>query len=887
MRNSFSKQLILLLLLWVPLGSFAQFLNWDYVNVTDDVRQSGVNPDMVVDNAGTIHISYWHRDQDKLMYMYRGPGDPSWTREYVDVNGLNGYVSSIALNPDGNPTIAYQENVSFVAQIRFATRTAANTWLVESIPGDAVRGWGGYGPNAFITEKERVVHSIDLVFDENGEPQIAFFDGWMNVDAFPACTRNSQYGFQLHQAWKQSGSWMERSLGLLPDKNLSCGTGSAPDTLPNGDRYGEFVNLLQRSDGRMDIYCLSRFNNRLMHFQNLLPVIDSVWVAGEIDSLPRILGPNFSWSKRWFTIEGISATISADDNAHLAYTTSLFYGENFCCTSSTNDLIYTRITPTDTFYHSFGAATYRNYTDITTRGGSDSIFIAYSDLNTFQFLMQTSVDSGQTWVKDTIADGIGVSRSPVEIVGDSLHVLFYNAEKENMVMARRHVDGGDWRLEIINESERKGHTLDAIVKPVGGDTVTHIVYTDGFKDELYYVYGTQNNAWNWSFDQLDISTTELKAISMALSSAEDPVLAYGGGDNGDLRLAARNSGNWSYEVVDSAVAVGFTDIEISSLDTIHVVYYDDNLNCLKYAWKHLQDSLWNYDVIDCANQPVGEYPSLQLDAQEHPHVAYYDDSRLSLMYASQNQGTRAWDVDSINGSIASGMGKFASLKFGPNGLPKVAYLDEQATSVFLSEKTIAGGWSHELVDSASITNIGRPIQLEIDQFGKVWVAYNYYTNFDKVKLMHRDGGNYNEIGVSSTGWIAGAFQFDIVGGDLFIVGRKNQLVNTGVGMLLSPQGLYVELPDPDDLANAAQIINYPNPFSETTNFRIELTRAQTLDLEVYDLYGKRVATVISGTKLGSGVHEFAFDASGLAPGMYIFELRNDRSRMVKKMILAR
>jgi hypothetical protein len=352
-------------------------------------------------------------------------------------------------------------------------------------------------------------------------------------------------------------------------------------------------------------------------------------------------------------------------------------------------------------------------------------------------------------------------------------------------------------------------------------------------------------------------------------------------------MAVRNNGNWSYEIVDSAVAVGFTDIEISSLDTVHIVYYDDQLNCLKYAWRHLQDSLWNYDVIDCANQPVGEYPSLQLDAQENPHVAYYDDSRLALMYASQNPATRAWDVDSINGTNASGMGKFASLKFGPNGLPKIAYLDEQATSVFLSEKTVANTWSHQLVDSASITNIGRPIQLEIDQFGKVWIAYNYFTNFDKVKLMHRNGSIYTEVGVSSTGWIAGAFQFDIVGGDLYIVGRKNQLSNTGVGMLLSPQGLYVKIPDPNDLANAAQIVNFPNPFSETTTFRIELTRSQTVDLEVYDLYGKRIASVLTSTKLGAGVHEFNFDASGLSSGMYIFELRNDRSRMVKKMILAR
>jgi hypothetical protein len=257
------------------------------------------------------------------------------------------------------------------------------------------------------------------------------------------------------------------------------------------------------------------------------------------------------------------------------------------------------------------------------------------------------------------------------------------------------------------------------------------------------------------------------------------------------------------------------------------------------------------------------------------------------MYASQNPATRAWDIDSVNGAGASGMGKYASLNFDLNGRPRIAYLNEQATSVLLSEKSIAGNWVHTLVDSASITNIGRPIRMETDQFGKVWIAYNYYTNFDKVKLMRRENGVFGEVGVSSAGWIASAFQFDIVGADLYIIGRKNQLGNTGVAMLEAPNGLYVEIADPDDLVNAAEISNYPNPFSDGTTFRIELTRPQNLNLEVYDLYGKRIAQVLSGAKLGAGIHEFNFDATTLAPGMYIYTLQNDRSRLVKKMILGR
>ncbi|MEM0999862.1 MAG: T9SS type A sorting domain-containing protein [Bacteroidota bacterium] len=878
----------LLLLMLLPGITDAQFLGWNFVNIEDDLRESGANPDMVVEDNGTIHLSYWQRDEDKLIYAFRGPNDNSWTREYVDINGLNGYKSSIALSANGTPAIAYQENINQIVQMRFASRAGTNSWTVEAIPGDVTRGWGGYGPNASITEKERVVHTVDLLFDEIDKPQIIFFDGWMDIDAFPACTRNSQYGFRLHQAYRVGNTWEERDLGIVSDINLSCGTNSAPDTLPTGDRYGEYANLMLRSDGRLEIFCLSRFNNRIVRFQNLLPSVDTVWTFGEVDSLFRNLdSASFFWSKRFYTFEGIAATISEDEATHLSYTSSLFYGENFCCTSFTNDLVYARITNTDTFFHNFGTQTYRNHTAIRTRGGSDSVFIAYSDLSRQQFLLQATADSGSTWVLDTIMEGIGIGISPMEIVGDSLHVLIYNAQVEDLTLARRHVDGGPWRYELINTSENKGFYYDGTVRPSGGDTTAQMAYIDGFKSEMYYATGTKNTNWTWSITPIDTGTGQLKSVTMALSTSEEPVLAYGGGLNGDLRLATLSNGTWQYEIVDSGVAVGFTDIEVSALDTVHIVYYDDNVNCLRYASRHLTGTTWNYDVIDCANQPVGEYPSLQLDAQGAPHVAYYDDARLALMYAEQNPGTRAWDIDSVNGSAASALGKFASLKFNASGRPAIAYLDEQATSVFLSEKNAAGTWTHELVDSVPIVTIGRPIRLAFDQFGKAWIAYNFFTNFDKVKLMRRENGTFNEVGVSSAGQIANAFAFEIIGDDLYILGKKNQLGNTGVAMIYADNGLFVKAEDPDDLQQVAQISNYPNPFTGSTTIKLELTRAQSLNLKVYDVYGKQVGDLLAGEKLGAGTHEFEFSGDHLGPGVYIYLLENDRSRIVKRMVLTR
>jgi hypothetical protein len=79
--------------------------------VTDTV-QSGAYSDMKIGNDGTIHISYWQRVEDKLVYAWRGPNDTLWHREYVEPTHQNGFRSSICLDTAGTPHIAYYENVS-------------------------------------------------------------------------------------------------------------------------------------------------------------------------------------------------------------------------------------------------------------------------------------------------------------------------------------------------------------------------------------------------------------------------------------------------------------------------------------------------------------------------------------------------------------------------------------------------------------------------------------------------------------------------------------------------------------------------------------------------------------------------------------------------------
>jgi hypothetical protein len=886
------RKLLLLALIIGPLGLKAQFLNWDFIDMVTDSVQSGAYADMKIGPDGTLHISYWHRIEDKLIYAWKSPGGTTWNREYVDITQANGFRSSIALNHAGQVYIAYYEDVNGTVGIRYARRNGPSQWTIEPLPDIYNQGYGDYGPLGSATSKERIQHSLELIFDENNQPQIAFFDGYMKLDAFPQCTPNSRYGFKLHQAFRVNGNWIVRSLGHVPDHFLSCGD-VTPDTLPHGDRYGEYCDLLLAPDGSLETFSLSRFNNEVIRHRTLFPYVDTVWVKSSLDISYQVVDTtNINigswWFKAFFTFDGISAHASPDDFRHVAYGSSLFYGENFCCTSLTNDLVYTRISPSGAITrHEFGLGTHRSYTDILTRGGSDSLFIVYADVSNLYFILQESADSGNTWAADTIMPGIGIGRSVMDIYQDSLNVLLFDAQRESLVLCKRHVNGGAWRIERVTFSESRGQSLDAEYRIAANDTTAHIAFNDGYSGELYYATGRKSQGWSWTITEPDANASGVIAISEALTTAGEPVIAYNGGENRDLRIAIHDNAGWHVSVIDSGGNPQFTDVAITNGDSIFVAFYEGNQNCLHRARKQLNDVAWRFDDIDCDSSAVGLYPSMKLDASGVPHVAYYNDNDRALYYAKLNTSTWQWDKTHIHGGSASAIGKYANLQLTANGLPKIAYLDEQYDGVWLAEQDQFGNWDSTKVDSVPVQNIGRPIEMQIDQFGKVWLSYNFYSNFERIKLMRDDGTQWTEVGVSSTGRVANEFVFRILGGDLFFVGKKNEIQNTGVAMLYAKNGLFVDINGQNLLSYNVSIVNFPNPSQALTTFRLDVKQPTQLDLRIYDLAGRQVETVFENRKFSTGSFDFGFDTRQLAPGVYLYALTSASGRTVQKLIVAR
>jgi len=85
-------------------------------------------------------------------------------------------------------------------------------------------------------------------------------------------------------------------------------------------------------------------------------------------------------------------------------------------------------------------------------------------------------------------------------------------------------------------------------------------------------------------------------------------------------------------------------------------------------------------------------------------------------------------------------------------------------------------------------------------------------------------------------------------------------------------------------AEFALLCNYPNPFNPTTTINFSLGSAGIVQLKVFDIFGREVATLVNGYR-DAGGHSVTFNASGLASGVYIVQLNSGAQRVTGKMVL--
>ena len=78
--------------------------------------------------------------------------------------------------------------------------------------------------------------------------------------------------------------------------------------------------------------------------------------------------------------------------------------------------------------------------------------------------------------------------------------------------------------------------------------------------------------------------------------------------------------------------------------------------------------------------------------------------------------------------------------------------------------------------------------------------------------------------------------------------------------------------------------NYPNPFNPSTVIEFTVPKAMDVQLTVYDITGRKVATLVNG-RVTAGLHRVQFDAKNLAAGIYFYTLKAGNVVQTRKMVL--
>jgi len=113
--------------------------------------------------------------------------------------------------------------------------------------------------------------------------------------------------------------------------------------------------------------------------------------------------------------------------------------------------------------------------------------------------------------------------------------------------------------------------------------------------------------------------------------------------------------------------------------------------------------------------------------------------------------------------------------------------------------------------------------------------------------------------------------------------RRGQQSNVGIYRFTQNgiEGNLVEIPTTFTLYSA-----YPNPFNSTTTIEYTLPFASEVTLNIYNLSGQRVETLVIG-RMEAGVHRVMLDAGDMASGLYFVKMEGVGRSVTQKIMLVK
>lgn len=97
--------------------------------------------------------------------------------------------------------------------------------------------------------------------------------------------------------------------------------------------------------------------------------------------------------------------------------------------------------------------------------------------------------------------------------------------------------------------------------------------------------------------------------------------------------------------------------------------------------------------------------------------------------------------------------------------------------------------------------------------------------------------------------------------------------------------LITSVADNEDKISSFQLAqNYPNPFNPVTKINFYLSGTSNVTLKIYDVLGRHIETLMDN-RITAGQHEVEWHATGIASGVYVYQMQAGKFVESKKLIL--
>jgi photosystem II stability/assembly factor-like uncharacterized protein len=260
--------------------------------------------------------------------------------------------------------------------------------------------------------------------------------------------------------------------------------------------------------------------------------------------------------------------------------------------------------------------------------------------------------------------------------------------------------------------------------------------------------------------------------------------------------------------------------------------------------------------------------------------------RLNSIYGGFVDGTNGILLAvGDNGTILKSVYPYTSMTVKPSGTTANLYCITKTNNGSGTQFAIAVGANGTILRS---TDFGETWTQSVSNTGNDLYSVSYLVEIGFVcgangTILRDNYGNSTNRGVN---WVQQTSHtteslFGISG----TTGDEAYAVGNGGIILRTTTGGISFISDPSTLKPSFNIEqNRPNPFNPTTNIKFTISKSGWVKLTVYDILGKKVATLVNDN-LKAGTFNVNFDAASLTSGVYFYKMESEEFSEIKKMTL--